>query len=92
LAAHLVNDGHKKAFEFAVLVTNDSDLVEPIRIVRQELDLPVGILNPHAQAASKVLVRYASFVRQIRRGVLAASQFPATLVDDKGEFRRPAGW
>ena len=57
-----------------MVVTNDSDLLEPIRIVRQELNLPVGILNPHAQTPSKVLVRYASFMRQIRKGVLAASQ------------------
>jgi hypothetical protein len=36
-----------KKFEVAVLITNDSDLAEPVRIVAQELGLPVGILNPH---------------------------------------------
>ena len=92
LAAHLINDGYKAAFQVAVIVTNDSDLLEPIRVVRQELDLPVGILNPHAQTPSKVLVRYASFMRQIRKGVLAASQFPHTLHDDKGKFHKPPVW
>ena len=46
LASHLIHDGYQKDYEQAVLITNDSDLVEPIRIVRAELGLPVGILNP----------------------------------------------
>ena len=46
LAAHLVRDAFQRAFEVAALITNDSDLSEPVRIVRQELNLPVGILNP----------------------------------------------
>jgi hypothetical protein len=37
---------YQKKFDVAVLITNDSDLVEPVRIVRRELNLPVGILNP----------------------------------------------
>jgi hypothetical protein len=42
-------------FNLAVLVTNDTDLVEPIRIVRQELTLQVGVLNPHAKCNPLVL-------------------------------------
>jgi len=48
LAAHLVNDAHLDGFESAIVVTNDSDLVEPIRIVTEQLGLPVGVLNPPA--------------------------------------------
>jgi hypothetical protein len=33
LASHLVNDGWKNIFDVAVVVSNDTDLVEPIRIV-----------------------------------------------------------
>ena len=76
----------------AVIVTNDSDLLEPIRIVRSELGLTVGVLNPHKNPTSKVLARHASFVRQIRQGVLAASQFPAVLNDTQGTFHKPPGW
>ena len=47
LASHLVRDAYQQAFQVAVLITNDSDLAEPVRIVRQELNLPVGVLNPH---------------------------------------------
>jgi hypothetical protein len=30
-----------------VVVTNDSDLAEPVRIINRELKIPVGIFNPH---------------------------------------------
>lgn len=92
IAAHLINDGYQKAYDVAVVVTNDSDLLEPIRIVRTELNLPAGILNPHGLTPSRVLLKHASFIRQIRKGVLAASQFPETLTDAKGTFHKPHVW
>ena len=46
IATHIVNDGHTGAYQVAVIISNDSDLVEPVKIVRQELKLPVGVLNP----------------------------------------------
>lgn len=91
LAAHLIRDAFLRKFETAVLITNDSDLAEPVRIVRQELNLPVGILNPH-QAHSSVLKQLATFTKRIRQSDLIASQFPATLTDSKGSFHKPAGW
>jgi uncharacterized LabA/DUF88 family protein len=90
LASHLVRDAFCKQFEVAVLITNDSDLAEPVRIVAEELHMPIGILNPH-QHHSRELQRYATFVKRIRQGHLVASQFPAMLRDAKGMFSRPAG-
>ncbi|MCG8624806.1 MAG: NYN domain-containing protein [Proteobacteria bacterium] len=46
LAVHLVRDAFLKRFEAAAIVTNDTDFVEAIRIVTEELKLPVGILSP----------------------------------------------
>jgi uncharacterized LabA/DUF88 family protein len=40
LASHLLRDAYGKRFEVAVIVTNDSDLAEPVRIVAQEIGLP----------------------------------------------------
>jgi len=91
LAVHLLNDGHKRDYEVAVLITNDSDLLEAVRIVRQELNLPVGILNPYNRP-SHVLLQHASFIKPIRKGVLGASQFPHKLTDDNGVFHKPASW
>jgi uncharacterized LabA/DUF88 family protein len=92
IAAHLIHDAHKGLFDIAVLVTNDSDLTEPIKIVRSELGLQVGILNPHEQTPSRMLLKHASFVKQIRHGALAASQFPDILKDGKGTFHKPKAW
>jgi hypothetical protein len=37
LATHLLHDAHLGRFDIAVVVSNDSDLLEPIKIVRHEL-------------------------------------------------------
>jgi len=92
IATHLVHDAYQGSFDVAVMVTNDSDLLEPIKIVRQELHLQVGILNPHRHTPSRVLTKHASFIKQIREGPLRASQFPSTLRDAKGEFHKPRDW
>jgi hypothetical protein len=91
MAAHLVNDGHRGRYEVAVLITNDSDLLEPLKMARYELNLPVGILNPQKRP-SRVLLQHASFIKEIRSGVLRASQFPSVLRDASGTFHKPRGW
>lgn len=91
LAVHLINDGHKHDYEAAVLITNDSDLLEAVRIVREDLYLTVGILNPHPRP-SQVLLQHASFIKPVRKGALAASRFPPTLTDQDGEFYKPLSW
>jgi len=91
IASHLLRDAYNRAFEVAVLVTNDSDLVEPVRIVRRQLSLPVGILNPH-QHHSAELKNEATFMKRIRQADVAACQFPAVMVDAKGQFHKPSKW
>jgi NYN domain-containing protein len=91
LATHLLHDAHMGRFDVAVVVSNDSDLLEPIKIVRNELHKQVGILNPHPNP-SRALLPHIDFIKQIRAGVLHASQFPATLTDARGIFTKPAAW
>ncbi|MEN9508074.1 MAG: hypothetical protein RLZZ621_637 [Gemmatimonadota bacterium] len=90
LATHLVGDAYEGRFDCAVVVTNDSDLTMPLERVRS-LRYSVGLINPHATPA-KTLLNAASFVRQIRAGVLRESQFPTVMSDDHGTFRKPSGW
>jgi uncharacterized LabA/DUF88 family protein len=94
LATHLLNDAYKHDFELAVVISNDSDLCEPIKIVRHELGVPVGVLTPQRNPIyqSKELRRHATFMGPIRVGVLAASQFPPILTDAVGTIRKPASW
>ena len=75
LASHLVADGCFGRYDLAVVLSNDSDLVPPIEIVRNELQLSVGVLNPHKNT-SHALRQAASFYRPVREGVVRASQFP----------------
>ena len=71
----------------AALITN-SDLAEPVRIVRDDLSLPIGILNPH-QHHSAELKRVATFLKRIRQSDLIESQFPETMTDSKGTVHKP---
>lgn len=91
LATHLLRDGFKGLYELAVVISNDSDLREPVRIVRQDLKLPVGIINPH-QTHSRELQEFATFIKRVREADVANSQFPETLRDIKGIFKKPRGW
>jgi uncharacterized LabA/DUF88 family protein len=91
LATHMLYDAFKGNFECAAVISKDSDLLEPIRIIRQELGLSVGLLNP-GKRLSLALVPHADFIKPIRRGVLMASQFPDELQDANGKFRKPASW
>lgn len=75
LASLLLADGFRAEYEVAVVLSNDSDLMQPIEIVTRELGLPVGLLNPH-ERFSVELARVATFKRKIREGVLRDSQFP----------------
>ncbi len=91
IATHLLVDGFKNACELAVVVSNDSDLLLPIRLVVEELGKPVGLLNPQKHPSVE-LTKYATFVRHIRANVLSKSQFSPTLTDVNGSFSKPATW
>jgi hypothetical protein len=91
LGVHLVRDACMGAFDLAAVLTNDTDLLEPIRIVRQELNLPVTLLTPVGRPAAS-LARAASEVRHIKP-YLGPCQFPdPILVADKPAIVKPAGW
>mgnify|MGYP001560235472 CR=1 FL=1 len=91
LATHLLMDAFDNAFEIAVVVSNDSDLLEPIRVVTNRFNKPVGLINPQKNP-SKALLPHVAFIKQIRAGVLAKSQFPPTLSDTRGAFSKPPSW
>jgi uncharacterized LabA/DUF88 family protein len=91
LATHLLHDAHTEKFDIAVIISNDSDLLEPIKIVRERLGKKVGILNPHKNP-SRALLPHIDFIKPIRTGVLRASQFPPTLTDQHGTFTKPESW
>jgi hypothetical protein len=91
LASHLVHDAHKGVFEAAAVVSCDTDLVEPVRIVSQEIGLPVCLLPPQVQG-SKSLKAVATEVRRIGEARLKQAQFPDIVQAAGGEIRKPGSW
>jgi uncharacterized LabA/DUF88 family protein len=91
IASHLLLDAHLSLFDQAIIVSNDSDLLTPIRFVRKNFGKRVGVLNPHRRP-SQVLLREADFLRTIRAGAVAGAQFPDQMSDQNGKFSRPARW
>lgn len=95
LASHLLIDGFRARYDLAVVISNDSDLKEPVRFVREDLKAPVGVLNPHGNrsyALSPRALPRGSFYKPIRRAALRASQFPTQVPDAKGIIHKPPDW
>ena len=92
LASHLVDDAHRNRFDVAVILTNDTDLTEPMRLVTRELGKTVGLITPVAKPASS-LHALASFTIHLRDAHLAAAQFPnPRRRADGSELNRPPSW
>ena len=93
LAAHLINDAHLGRYETAVVVSNDSDLVEAIKIVRTDAGKNVGVFKPPHSKRLAEIQAVASFYRNIENSVLVASQFPDPIVTADGSMiTKPITW
>lgn len=94
LAAHLINDCCLGNFDAAAVITNDTDLVEPIRIVTKEHGKPVLLLCPAQRGAAAPLRQVATTVRHINRAHLNASLFPdpITIAATGQVVAKPTSW
>lgn len=91
IATQLMHDAHRGAFDCAVIISGDSDLLMPVRLVINDLKKPVGVINPQ-KTPCRVLETTATFYKHIRPAALAASQLPPTLTDSRGTFSKPMAW
>ena len=94
LATRLLVDAFNGHFEKAVIITDDSDFVEPFRYVREGLGLKVVVFNPARRKRSNTdLANAASNVYTISQEHLASSQFPHELADATGRtITKPRSW
>ena len=90
LAAHLLNDAWKGVFDTAVVISNDTDLVTPIRMVTLERKKPVFVVCPGRWSIAPKLRNVASRVRHIRPAILKAAQFPEHIPDTM--ILKPSEW
>ncbi|HTD32155.1 MAG TPA: NYN domain-containing protein [Candidatus Elarobacter sp.] len=91
LATYLLRDVAKGDCSRAIVVSNDSDLLEPIRVARADFAADVYVINPQRRAVVE-LTRAANDARDLSLSTLAACQLPAVLTDRVGKITRPAGW
>lgn len=99
LGVHLVRDGFLDVYDVAYVLTNDTDLIEPIRIVTQDIGKPVCLVPPILPKGPKNPVPPIS-LRQVSTNfcyvedsALAACQFPDRVSKKNGKFlMKPSAW
>ncbi len=92
LALHLLNDAWLNAYDCAVVVSNDSDLAESMRLVKVQHKKLLGLVTPGApqRKTSRQLQQHADFVKPIRTWALKASQLPNPIPGTT--IQKPADW
>ena len=91
LATHLLVDAFKQRCTTAVVISNDSDLAEPVRVAHAECGIAVLVVNPQTKANRSQKLQGTDF-RQLRAEVIAQCQLPPVLRDGKGVIHKPDGW
>ena len=89
LAVHLLNDAWHNRYDVAVVLSNDSDQLEAMRVVRHERGKAIGIINPH-NYPNLELYKLANFKVELRPVMLAAAQFPSTIPGTT--IHKPTSW
>ncbi len=92
LALHVLNDAWRNAYDCAVIVSNDSDLAESLRLVKAQNHKLIGLITPGApgRKTSRQLSQCANFIKPIRTWMLEQSQLPDTIPGTT--IHKPAGW
>jgi hypothetical protein len=90
LACHLVNDAWENVYDVAVVISNDTDLVEPIRIVTQKRKKDVVLISPGHWNTAPKLAQVATSVRHLNSSILKDSQFAETIPGTT--ITRPSSW
>ncbi len=90
LAVRLLNDAWLDAYDCAVLVSNDSDLAESMRLVKTHCGKRIGVVAPGKRRTSQVLKQAADFSRRIRPHALRDAQLPDPIPGTN--LRKPASW
>lgn len=93
LASYLLMDGFCDSYDVALVMSQDTDLLEPIRMVSQELEKVVIVAWFEETNPGKLLREYATAIRHIRPAMLRRSQFPDPVVGQGGvKLQRPDAW
>lgn len=89
LAVHFINDACADKYDCGVIVSNDSDLAEAMRLVKAETKKVIGIISP-CKTMSKELKEHSHFQKMIRPSILAACQMPDSFSGTT--IKKPTTW
>ncbi len=90
LAVHLLNDSWLNAYDCAIVVSNDSDIAEAMRLVKAHTGKKVGLITPGKSHPSQQLKKHADFCRPIRANALRNNQLPSPVPGTN--FTKPPSW
>lgn len=82
MAVHLLNDSWLDLYDCAILVSNDSDLAESVKLVKEQHKKNIGLIAPinfKVRKPTQKLREQANFIKIIREGVLKVSQLPQVI-------------
>jgi uncharacterized LabA/DUF88 family protein len=91
IASYLLLDAAKGDCDVAVIVSNDSDLKEPIELAQSEFGIKVGVVNPHPPKKRSLALK-PTFFKQLRASALKRSQFADSMRDSLGTIQKPTAW
>ena len=89
LAVHFLNDAWLNRYDCGVIISNDSDLAESVKLVRSQTTKKIGIISPFPRV-SKELKQHSHFQRTIRKNVLASCQLPEKIPNTN--ITKPQQW
>ena len=93
LASHLLNDAFNNRFDVALVISQDSDLCEPMRMACKEIKKVVIIGWLEASAPGKGYRAVSSAVRHANTAMLTRSQFPDPVIGRGGvHILKPTPW
>lgn len=93
IALHILNDAWLNKYDCAVLVSNDSDLSEALRFVKEDHNKKIGLIVPGDEKyrkASSELSKYSTFIHRISETLLSESQLPNPIPGTN--IYKPASW
>lgn len=93
LALHVLNDAWQNEYDCAVIVSNDSDLAEALRLVKNQSSKMIGLIFPNTSSKrkpSRELSQYADFIKHIRVHILVNSQLPVQIPGTN--IHKPSDW
>ena len=97
LAVQLLNDAWLDFFDWAVVVSNDSDLAEALRLIKEQHGKKILLVPTFSKKGKNLmkgptskLLKYADELRYIRESSLRKSQLPDVIPGTN--IRKPEGW